>query len=119
MPRSVIDLGGMLAKAGRTARRLGHPHRDPLWEVCVDNAMPVNVHIGAWDTAIDWLTQPRCSPVFWRWGFTFPAISGASMRVVPMASEGRRTGRGERSLGRRRSVLQPGSHRHQCLAARQ
>ena len=36
---------------------LGHPHWDPLWEVCVANALPVNFHIGASDTAIDWMGQ--------------------------------------------------------------
>jgi len=36
---------------------LGHPHWDPLWEVCVDKDMPVNFHIGASDTAIDWMGQ--------------------------------------------------------------
>jgi predicted TIM-barrel fold metal-dependent hydrolase len=36
---------------------LGHPHWDPLWEVCVDKGLPVNFHIGASDTAIDWMGQ--------------------------------------------------------------
>jgi predicted TIM-barrel fold metal-dependent hydrolase len=36
---------------------LGHPHWDPLWEVCVDKQMPVNFHIGASETAIDWMGQ--------------------------------------------------------------
>ncbi|CAN7516458.1 amidohydrolase family protein [Phenylobacterium sp. LjRoot219] len=36
---------------------LGHPHWDPLWEVCVDKQLPVNFHIGASETAIDWMGQ--------------------------------------------------------------
>ncbi|MBW8783276.1 MAG: amidohydrolase [Novosphingobium sp.] len=36
---------------------LGHPHWDPLWEVCVDKRVPVNFHIGASETAIDWMGQ--------------------------------------------------------------
>src|SRR5438094_1018154 len=36
---------------------LGHPHWDPLWEVCVDKNVPVNFHIGASETAIDWMGQ--------------------------------------------------------------
>ena len=36
---------------------LGHSHWDPLWEVCVDKNVPVNFHIGASETAIDWMGQ--------------------------------------------------------------
>ena len=36
---------------------LGQPHWDPLWEVCVDQNIPVNFHIGASETAIDWMGQ--------------------------------------------------------------
>ena len=36
---------------------LGSPHWDPLWEVCVDKKLPVNFHIGASETAIDWMGQ--------------------------------------------------------------
>jgi predicted TIM-barrel fold metal-dependent hydrolase len=36
---------------------LGTSHWDPLWEVCVDKKMPVNFHIGASETAIDWMGQ--------------------------------------------------------------
>jgi predicted TIM-barrel fold metal-dependent hydrolase len=36
---------------------LGNPHWDPLWDLCVDKGMPVNFHIGASETAIDWMGQ--------------------------------------------------------------
>ena len=36
---------------------LGHPHWDPLWEICSDKGLPVNFHIGASETAIDWMGQ--------------------------------------------------------------
>ena len=36
---------------------LGNPHWDPLWDVCVDKGLPVNFHIGASETAIDWMGQ--------------------------------------------------------------
>jgi predicted TIM-barrel fold metal-dependent hydrolase len=36
---------------------LGSGHWDPLWEVCVDRKLPVNFHIGASETAIDWMGQ--------------------------------------------------------------
>jgi uncharacterized protein len=36
---------------------LAQPHWDPLWEVCVDRNLPVNFHIGASETAIDWMGQ--------------------------------------------------------------
>lgn len=36
---------------------LGHPYWDPLWQVCVDKGLPVNFHIGASDTSIDWMGQ--------------------------------------------------------------
>ena len=34
---------------------LGRPHWDPLWEVCQDQNIPINFHIGASETAIDWM----------------------------------------------------------------
>ena len=34
---------------------LGHEHWFPLWEACEGLAMPVNFHIGASETAIDWM----------------------------------------------------------------
>lgn len=34
---------------------LGHPHWDALWEVCQDQRLPINFHIGASETAIDWM----------------------------------------------------------------
>ncbi len=34
---------------------LGHEHWYPLWDVCVDRNLPVNFHIGASETAIDWM----------------------------------------------------------------
>jgi predicted TIM-barrel fold metal-dependent hydrolase len=36
---------------------LGHAHWYPLWEACVDNKLPVNFHIGASETSIDWMGQ--------------------------------------------------------------
>lgn len=36
---------------------LGAPHWDPLWEICTDRKLPVNFHIGASETAIDWMGQ--------------------------------------------------------------
>jgi predicted TIM-barrel fold metal-dependent hydrolase len=42
---------------GNAIPDLGHPHWDPLWEVCIDKDMPVNFHIGASETAIDWMGQ--------------------------------------------------------------
>ncbi|MET0366262.1 MAG: amidohydrolase family protein [Sphingobium sp.] len=36
---------------------LGDPYWDPLWAVCVDKGLPVNFHIGASDTSIDWMGQ--------------------------------------------------------------
>lgn len=36
---------------------LGSPHWDSLWEVCVDRNIPINFHIGASETAIDWMGQ--------------------------------------------------------------
>ena len=41
--------------AGNPIPDLGHPHWDPLWEVCQDQALPINFHIGASETAIDWM----------------------------------------------------------------
>ncbi|MFT4027534.1 MAG: amidohydrolase family protein [Novosphingobium sp.] len=34
---------------------LGHEHWFPLWEVCEDKNLPINFHIGASETAIDWM----------------------------------------------------------------
>ncbi|MET0241507.1 MAG: amidohydrolase family protein [Sphingobium sp.] len=34
---------------------LGNTYWDPLWDVCVDKGLPVNFHIGASDSAIDWM----------------------------------------------------------------
>ncbi|MCE7797185.1 amidohydrolase [Sphingobium sufflavum] len=42
---------------GQPLPDLGSPHWDPLWEVCVDRRLPVNFHIGASDTSIDWMGQ--------------------------------------------------------------
>jgi uncharacterized protein len=36
---------------------LGHEHWYPLWEVCEDGKLPINFHIGASETAIDWMGQ--------------------------------------------------------------
>jgi predicted TIM-barrel fold metal-dependent hydrolase len=36
---------------------LGDKHWFPLWEACVDNRLPVNFHIGASETSIDWMGQ--------------------------------------------------------------
>ena len=36
---------------------LGREHWYPLWEVCEDKNLPVNFHIGASETAIDWMGQ--------------------------------------------------------------
>ncbi len=36
---------------------LGTEHWFPLWEVCEGNNLPVNFHIGASETAIDWMGQ--------------------------------------------------------------
>jgi len=42
---------------GKAIADLGAPHWDPLWEVCVDKSLPVNFHIGASETSIDWMGQ--------------------------------------------------------------
>ena len=34
---------------------LGREHWFPLWEVCEDKNLPINFHIGASETAIDWM----------------------------------------------------------------
>lgn len=34
---------------------LGNTYWDPLWDVCVDKSLPINFHIGASDSAIDWM----------------------------------------------------------------
>ncbi|MCB2080511.1 MAG: amidohydrolase [Novosphingobium sp.] len=36
---------------------LGHEHWYPLWDVCQDKNLPINFHIGASETAIDWMGQ--------------------------------------------------------------
>ena len=36
---------------------LGTEHWYPLWEVCNDRNIPINFHIGASETAIDWMGQ--------------------------------------------------------------
>lgn len=36
---------------------LGHEHWYPLWEVCNDKNLPINFHIGASETSIDWMGQ--------------------------------------------------------------
>jgi predicted TIM-barrel fold metal-dependent hydrolase len=43
--------------AGHQIPDLGTPHWDPLWQVCVDKKLPVNFHIGASETSIDWMGQ--------------------------------------------------------------
>jgi uncharacterized protein len=43
--------------SGEKIPDLGHEHWYPLWEVCVDKELPVNFHIGASETAIDWMGQ--------------------------------------------------------------
>ncbi|MDB5968679.1 MAG: amidohydrolase [Hydrocarboniphaga sp.] len=42
---------------GAQIKDLGSKHWDPLWEVCVDKDLPVNFHIGASETSIDWMGQ--------------------------------------------------------------
>lgn len=36
---------------------LGTEHWYPLWDVCQDNNLPINFHIGASETTIDWMGQ--------------------------------------------------------------
>lgn len=43
--------------SGQPIPDLGHEHWFPLWEACEALAMPVNFHIGASETAIDWMGQ--------------------------------------------------------------
>lgn len=43
--------------SGNDIPDLASPHWDPLWEVCVDKHLPVNFHIGASDSSIDWMGQ--------------------------------------------------------------
>ena len=43
--------------AGNSIPDLGHEHWYPLWEICEDKQLPVNFHIGASETAIDWMGQ--------------------------------------------------------------
>jgi predicted TIM-barrel fold metal-dependent hydrolase len=42
---------------GQPIPDLGTEHWFPLWEVCEDKNLPVNFHIGASETAIDWMGQ--------------------------------------------------------------
>lgn len=42
---------------GQPIPDLGTEHWFPLWEVCEDRNLPVNFHIGASETAIDWMGQ--------------------------------------------------------------
>ncbi|TCM20467.1 putative TIM-barrel fold metal-dependent hydrolase [Novosphingobium sp. PhB165] len=42
---------------GKPLPDLGHEHWYPLWEVCEDKDLPINFHIGASETAIDWMGQ--------------------------------------------------------------
>ena len=42
---------------GQPIPDLGTEHWFPLWEVCNDKNLPVNFHIGASETAIDWMGQ--------------------------------------------------------------
>ena len=43
--------------AGNPIPDLGHEHWFQLWEVCEDKDLPINFHIGASETAIDWMGQ--------------------------------------------------------------
>ncbi len=42
---------------GKLIPDLGTDHWFPLWEVCEDRNIPINFHIGASETAIDWMGQ--------------------------------------------------------------
>jgi uncharacterized protein len=42
---------------GKSIPDLGHEHWYPLWEICEDKQLPINFHIGASETAIDWMGQ--------------------------------------------------------------
>lgn len=44
-------------EAGDLLPDLGHEHWFPLWEVCEGRNIPINFHIGASETAIDWMGQ--------------------------------------------------------------
>ncbi len=44
-------------EAGSFIPDLGTEHWFPLWEVCQDHNIPINFHIGASETAIDWMGQ--------------------------------------------------------------
>ena len=46
-----------LDASGDAIPDLGHEHWYPLWEVCTDRNLPVNFHIGASETSIDWMGQ--------------------------------------------------------------
>lgn len=41
--------------SGTNIPDLGHEHWYPLWELCDDKNVPINFHIGASETAIDWM----------------------------------------------------------------
>jgi predicted TIM-barrel fold metal-dependent hydrolase len=40
---------------GEALPDLGNPYWDPLWEVCQDKELPINFHIGASESAINWM----------------------------------------------------------------
>ena len=42
---------------GDTIPDLGQEHWFPLWEACIERKLPVNFHIGASETSIDWMGQ--------------------------------------------------------------
>ncbi len=44
-------------ESGNLIPDLGTEHWFPLWEVCEDRNIPINFHIGASETAIDWMGQ--------------------------------------------------------------
>jgi uncharacterized protein len=42
-------------ESGERIPDLGHEHWYPLWELCEDKNVPINFHIGASETTIDWM----------------------------------------------------------------
>jgi uncharacterized protein len=42
-------------ESGNRIPDLGHEHWYPLWELCEDKNVPINFHIGASETTIDWM----------------------------------------------------------------
>jgi predicted TIM-barrel fold metal-dependent hydrolase len=42
---------------GKPLPDLGHEYWYPLWEICEAKQLPINFHIGASETAIDWMGQ--------------------------------------------------------------